>query len=106
MLNLDTTDPKWNTSRCIAHRKAVADYNDGERTRGVVGLADYALPFAGTAASTLLSWRKDPVRAELNARVQRDCITPPRAQTRRSYVQNGREVTYRPAPYTVKPRRR
>jgi hypothetical protein len=34
------------------------DYNDGERTRGVVGLADYALPFAGTAASTLLSWRR------------------------------------------------
>lgn len=105
VLNLDTTDPKWNTRKCVAHRKAVADYNDGERTRGVVGLADYALPFAGTAASSLLSWRKDPVRAELNARVQRDCITPPRAQKRRSYVQGGRDVTYKPRPYKAAPRR-
>lgn len=105
VLNLDTTDPKWNTRKCVAHRKAVADYNDGERTRGVVGLADYALPFAGTAASSLLSWRKDPVRAELNARVQRDCITPPRAQKRRSYVQGVRDVTYKPRPYKAAPRR-
>jgi hypothetical protein len=105
VLNLDTTDPKWSTRRCIAHRKAVADYNDGERSRAVLGLADYAVPFAGTAASSLLSWRKDPIRAELNARVQRDCVTPPRAQKRRSYVQSGRKVTYKPRPYTVKPRR-
>lgn len=101
VLNLDTTDPKWQSRRCIAHRKAVADYNDGERLRGVVGLADYAAPLVGTAASTFLSWRKDPVRAELNARIQRDCITrraPPRAQAR--------APTSRPKPYTGRPARR
>ena len=106
VLNLDTTDPKWQSRRCIAHRKAAADYNDGERARAVVGLADYAAPLVGTAASSLLSWRKDPQRRELNERVKRDCVTPPRAQKTRSYAQSGRKVTYKPKPYTARPKRR
>jgi hypothetical protein len=48
VLNLDTTDRKWMSRECVRHRKAVADYNDGERTRGVLGLADFAAPFVGT----------------------------------------------------------
>ena len=96
VLNLDTTDPKWNTRRCIAHRKAAADYNDGERTRAVVGLADFAAPLVGTAASSLLSWRKDPARAALNARIERDCISA----SRRTIVRNGRPTSYRARPYT------
>ena len=98
VLNLDTTDPKWMSRKCIAHRKAAADYNDGERLRGVVGLADYAAPLVGTAASTLLSWGRDPQRAALNERIQRDCQTASRVRPR-SYVQNGREVNYRAKPY-------
>lgn len=105
VLNLDTTDPKWQSRRCIAHRKAAADYNDGERTRAVVGLADFAAPLVGTAASTLLSWRKDPARAALNERIQQDCITASRAQAR-SYVQNGRPVTYKARPYKGRQTRR
>jgi hypothetical protein len=105
VLNLDTTDPKWMSRKCIAHRKAAADYNDGERTRAVVGLADYAAPLVGTAASSLLSLGKDPQRQALNERIKRDCITPPRAQKTRSYTQSGRKVTYKPKPYTGQPRR-
>ncbi|HEX8569387.1 MAG TPA: hypothetical protein VF699_05620 [Caulobacteraceae bacterium] len=75
VLNLDTTDPKWTSRSCVQHRKAVADYNDGHRTRTVVGLADYAVPFAGTVSSMLLSWRQDPHRAELNRRVQVACVS-------------------------------
>ena len=75
VLDLDTTDPKWTSRQCVAHRKAVADYNDGQRTRTVVGLADYAVPFAGTVSSMLLSWRQDPHRAELNRRVQTACVS-------------------------------
>ena len=75
VLNLDTTDPKWASRQCLQHRKAVADYDDGQRVRTVVGLADYAVPFAGTVSSMLLSWRQDPHRAELNQRVQRACIS-------------------------------
>ena len=105
VLNLDTTDPKWMSRKCVAHRKAAADYNDGERTRAVVGLADFAAPFVGTAASSLMSWRKDPQRAALNERIQRDCVTASRGQ-RRSYVANGREVNYRAKPYTGRPARR
>ena len=106
VLNLDTTDPKWMSRKCVAHRKAAADYNDGERTRAVVGLADYAAPLVGTAASSLMSWRKDPQRQELNERIKRDCVTPPRAQRTRSYSQAGRKVTDKPKPYTGQPRRR
>ena len=96
VLNLDTTDPKWQSRRCIAHRKAAADYNDGERTRAVVGLADFAAPLVGTAASSLLSWRKDPQRAALNERIQRDCVSA----SRRTIVRNGRPTSYRARPYT------
>ena len=80
VLNLDTTDRKWTSRACVQHRKAAADYNDGERARAVVGFADYAVPFAGTATSLLMSWRKDPMRAELNQRVEKACITPTRAK--------------------------
>ena len=75
VLNLDTTDPKWVSRQCVMHRKAVADYDDGERVRGVLGFADYAVPFAGTVSSMLLSWRQDPHRAELNRRVQAACVS-------------------------------
>jgi hypothetical protein len=79
VLNLDTTDPKWTSRACVQHRKAVADYNDGERVRGVLGFADYAVPFVGTATSLLMSWRQDPHRAELNQRVQAACVSRPAA---------------------------
>ena len=75
VLELDTTDPKWASRQCVQHRKAVADYDDGQRVRSVVGLADYAVPFAGTVSSMLLSWRKDPHRAELNRRVAAACVS-------------------------------
>ena len=42
----------------------------------MLGLADYAVPFAGTATSLLMSWRKDPMRAELNERIRRACVSP------------------------------
>ena len=98
VLNLDTTDPKWVSRKCVAHRKAAADYNDGERLRGVVGLADYAAPLAGTALSSLLSWGRDPQRAALNERIQRDCVSAGRSYT---------QVTgpYRARPYNGPQRR-
>ena len=80
VLNLDTTDRRWTSRECVQHRKAAADYNDGERTRALLGFADYAVPFVGTASSLLLSWRKDPERAELNRRIERACITPARTR--------------------------
>ncbi len=93
VLDLDTTDRRWTSRQCVLARKAAADYDDGQRARGVVGLADYVAPFAGTVASTLMSWRKDPQRAQLNAIVQRHCITP------------GRLATTESGPYKIKPYR-
>jgi hypothetical protein len=93
VLELDTTDKRWTSRQCVLARKAAADYDDGQRARGVVGLADYVAPFAGTVASALMSWRKDPQRAELNAIVQRHCVTPDRLATQES------------GPYRIKPYR-
>ncbi len=92
VLNLDTTDRKWASRDCVRHRKAAADYNDGERTRALVGFADYAVPFVGTATSMLLSWRKDPARAELNDRIVAACVSP----NRRVVAGNSRPYPYRP----------
>ncbi len=100
VLNLDTTDRRWSSRDCIRHRKAAADYNDGERTRALVGFADYAVPFAGTATSMLLSWRKDPARAELNERIVAACVTP----NRRTVAVNTRPYPYKP--YTRSAERR
>lgn len=83
VLNLDTTDRKWSTRECVAARKAVYAYNDGERLRGVAGLANYVVPFVGTAVSTAMNLQKDPERERLNAIVRTECVTPPR-QARRS----------------------
>ena len=78
VLNLDTTDRRWASRQCVMHRKAAADYNDGDRARALLGFADYAVPFVGTATSMLLSWRQDPHRAALNQRIVQACVTPPR----------------------------
>ena len=80
VLNLDTTDRRWASRECVRHRKAAADYNDGERARALLGFADYAVPFVGTASSLLLSWRKDPQRAELNRRIEQACVSPTRTR--------------------------
>lgn len=102
VLNLDTTDPRWQSRKCVAHRKAAADYNDGERSRAVVGLANFAAPLVGTAASSLMSWRQDPARAELNTLIQRDCVSP----ARRTVVRNGRQAAYKVKPFAGRPTRR
>ena len=78
VLNLDTTDRKWNSQRCVAARKAVYRYNDGERMRAAAGLANYVTPYVGTAVSTLLNLGKDPQRERLNAIVKAECVSPPR----------------------------
>src|SRR5688500_2500578 len=78
VLDLDTTDRRWASRECVRHRKAAADYDDGQRARALVGIADYAVPFVGTAASLLMSWRKDPQRAALNERIMRACRSPNR----------------------------
>ena len=76
VLNLDTTDPKWTSNECIAARKAVARYHDGETTRAVVGFAgNYAAPFAGTGAALLMSEAQNKKRSDLNRWVKEACVS-------------------------------
>ena len=78
VLNLDTTDRKWTTRKCVAARKAVARYDDGETTRGVVGVVGNLMaPLAGTAASMGLSATRDDERKRLNHRVATACVSDP-----------------------------
>ena len=90
VLNLDTTDRKWASRECVAARKAVYDYNDGERLRGVAGLANYVVPYVGTAVSTALNLTKDPQRERLNAIVRTECVTPKRKAQSASARARGR----------------
>lgn len=76
VLNLDTTDPKWTSRKCVAARKAVYEYNDHSTTRAVVGIAgNLVAPFAGTASSLALSKSQDHERRRLNRRVESACIS-------------------------------
>ena len=83
VLNLDTTDRRWTSARCVAARKEVALYNDKAGMRGVVGvLGNLAAPFAGTATSLALSKAQDDERARLNHKVRAACISDPLANRR------------------------
>jgi hypothetical protein len=78
VLNLDTTDRKWTSRQCVAARKAVARYDDGAKSRGVIGvLGNLAAPLAGTATSLALSAAQDDKRKALNHRVRAACISDP-----------------------------
>jgi len=76
VLNLDTTDPKWTSRDCVAVRKHVAHYHDGDTTRAIVGFAgDLAAPHAGTGAALAMSKAQDGKRAQLNQQVKAACVT-------------------------------
>ncbi len=90
VLNLDTTDRKWSSRECVQARRAVFEYNDGERLRGLAGLANHVTPYVGTAAQTLLNWRKDPERERLNAIVRGACVSPPKRTRSASAKPRGR----------------
>jgi hypothetical protein len=78
VLDLDTTDRKWTSSRCVAARKAVARYDERRVTRKVVGVVgNMVAPFAGTATSLAMSAAQDDERTALNHRVRAACISDP-----------------------------
>jgi hypothetical protein len=76
VLNLDTTDPKWTSRKCVAARKDVYEYSDHGTTRAVVGVAgNLVVPFAGTASSLALSKAQDHKRRALNQEVLSACVS-------------------------------
>ena len=75
VLSLDTTDPRWESAKCVAARKAVAAYNDREGVRtatAVVGLVA-GVPVAGALANAA----QDDEREDLNNKVLSACISDP-----------------------------
>jgi hypothetical protein len=78
VLDLDTTDARWTSRKCVAARKAVARYDDRQLPRKVVSvLGNLAAPFAGTGASLALNAAQDGKRKELNHRVRSACVSDP-----------------------------
>jgi hypothetical protein len=78
VLDLDTTDARWTSRKCVAARKAVARYDDRQLPRKVVSvLGNLAAPFAGTGASLALNAAQDSKRKELNHRVRSACVSDP-----------------------------
>ena len=78
VLNLDTTDRKWTSKRCVAARKAVARFDEQQTPRNVVSVVGNIMaPFVGTATSLAWSAAKDDERAALNHRVSAACVSDP-----------------------------
>jgi hypothetical protein len=79
VLNLDTTDPQWQSARCVAARKAVADYKDREGVRAATAVAGLVagVPVAGAVASGILNAAQDDEREDLNNKVLAACISDP-----------------------------
>jgi len=79
VLELDTTDPRWRSSACVAARKTAAEYNDrnGVRTAtAVVGLVA-GVPVAGALANLALNAAQDDEREDINNRVLAACKSDP-----------------------------
>lgn len=79
VLDLDTTDPRWNSKRCIEARKAVAGYDDREGVRAAAGVAGLVagMPLVGAGTALALNAAQDKPREKLNARVRAACISDP-----------------------------
>ena len=79
VLNLDTTDPRWESSKCVAARKAVATYNDREGVRTATAVAGLVagVPVAGALASATLNAAQDDEREDHNNKVRAACISDP-----------------------------
>lgn len=94
VLNLDTTDRKWTSKRCVAARKAVARFDEQQTPRKVVSVVgNFVAPFVGTATSLAWSASKDDERAALNHRVSAACVSDPlkgkrtaKAKPKRAYA--------------------
>lgn len=78
VLNLDTTDRKWTSKRCVAARQEAARYNDHTRAKIALGMGgNMVVPFAGTGAT--LAWNASQRKSmnRLNRKIVSACVTQP-----------------------------
>ncbi len=76
VLNLDTTDPKWTSRRCVAARKEAFEYNEHVRAKLVLGTAgNLVVPFAGTGAAVAWNESQNKSKKRLNAKIERACAS-------------------------------
>ena len=79
VLNLDTTDRKWSSRKCIQARKEAAQFNEHTRQRLAVGIGGNLLvPFAGAGAATAWTISQNKARKRLNEKIDAACISPTR----------------------------
>jgi hypothetical protein len=85
VLNLDTTDPQWQSAQCVAARQAVAGYKDREGVRAATAVAGLVagVPVAGAVASGILNAAQDDEREDLNNKVLAACISDPLKKKKR-----------------------
>ena len=76
VLDLDTTDPRWTSRRCVEARRQAYEFNEHTRAKLVLGTAgNLVVPFAGTGAAIAWNESENKKRAILNGHVERACIT-------------------------------
>ena len=75
---LDIADPKYGTEHCETARTKAGDYNDHNLIRTVVGVGgNLVVPFAGTAAGTVLGLGLDKKKDKLNHKLAAACVSDP-----------------------------
>ena len=79
VLDLDTTDPRWDSAGCVAARKDAAAYDDREGVRAATAVAGLVagVPAAGAIANVTLNAAQDKARKKLNRKVRAACISDP-----------------------------
>ena len=82
VLDLDTTDPAWESADCVAARKTVAEYNDREGVRSATAVAGVlaGVPVAGAVANAAMTASQQDEREDLNNTVRAACISDPLAK--------------------------
>jgi hypothetical protein len=88
VLNLDTTDRKWTSRKCVAARKEAAEYNDHANARmGVAVAGNLVVPFAGTATSVAWGASQSKSRKRLNHKIASACVSDPLGDRQRREAQ-------------------
>ena len=81
LAQLDPNDPQYPSARCAEARATASDYNDHPMVRTAMGVGgNVVAPFAGTAASVVVSRKLDKKRDKLNRRVAAACVSDPLAE--------------------------
>lgn len=81
LAELNSRDPAYRSRECVQARRAVAAYDDHKEGKVVIGLlGNLVVPFAGTAATAVMTGMQEDDKKALNHRLRAACTSDPLAK--------------------------